>query len=301
MQKWGKKNGIQEYKCQECLYRFRNKRRKNSVPNWIQKAYHEYTSKKQTLEELSETYSRTRKTIRKYFDSFFPCTGEVIPPSHPICAILDATFFGRSYGILVARAEGKNLLWKEIDGEKIKYYEEMLDELVFAEFVFFAFVIDGRRGVRNLLEYKFPNTPIQLCQFHQKQTITRYLSRRPKLEAGRELRALALTLTKAKKAEFIEALQQWHEKWEKFLKEKTVNPDTKKWHYTHKKLRSAYFSLKKNLPWLFTFQDFPELHIPNTTNSCDGSFAHWKNKVKVHRGISKARRKKMIDYFLENS
>lgn len=204
----------------------------------------------------------------------------------------------------MARAEGKNLLWKEIDGEKIRYYEAILDDLVFAGFSFSAFVIDGkngRRGVRNLLEQKYPLVPIQLCQFHQIQTVTRHLSRRPKLIAGKELREIALTLTKTKKDKFSEAIQKWHKKWENFLKEKTVNTENKRGNYTHKRLRSAYASLKNNLPWLFTYQDFPELHIPNTTNSCDGSFAHWKNKVKLHRGLSKERRKKMIDYFLENS
>ncbi len=301
MQKWGKKNGIQEYKCQECFFRFRNKRKRKQCPHWIPKAYSEYSSGKQTLQELSKVYGRNRKTIQKYFDLHFPCTGEVTVHPHPVCVVLDATFFGRRYGILVARSGGRNLLWKEIHGEKIRYYEGLLDDLVFAGFSFSAFVIDGRRGVRNLLEQKFPSVPIQLCQFHQIQTITRHLSRKPKLEAGKELREIALTLTKTRRDKFSEEIQEWHKKWEDFLKEKTVNHETKRWNYTHKRLRSAYTSLKNNLPWLFSFQDFPGLHIPNTTNSYDGSFAHWKNKIKIHRGLSKERRKKMIDYFLENS
>ena len=60
---------------------------------------------------------------------------------NPVCVIFDATFFGRSYGILIARAEGKNLLWKEIDGEKIRYYEEILHELVSAEFTFLVLLL----------------------------------------------------------------------------------------------------------------------------------------------------------------
>ena len=55
------------------------------------------------------------------------------------------------------------------------------------------------------------------------------------------------------------------------------------------------------MPYLFTYLKYPELNIPNTTNSCDGSFAHCKNKVKIHRGLRKDRRKKMIDYLLSNS
>ena len=46
---------------------------------------------------------------------------------------------------------------------------------------------------------------------------------------------------------------------------------TKYWYYTHKKVRSAYRSLKTNLPNLFTYQRYLALNIPNTTNTIDGS------------------------------
>ena len=70
-------------------------------------------------------------------------------------------------------------------------------------------------------------------------------------------------------------------------------------HYTHKKLRSAYRSLKTNLPWLFTWYDKIDLKIPNTTNAIDGHFADLKNKLRNHNGLSLARKKKFIDEFLK--
>jgi hypothetical protein len=36
----------------------------------------------------------------------------------------------------------------------------------------------------------FPGIPIQMCQFHQKQIITRYLTGSPKLQAGIELQKI---------------------------------------------------------------------------------------------------------------
>lgn len=151
-----------------------------------------------------------------------------------------------------------------------------------------------------MLVKKFPGIPVQYCQFHQIQIITRYLSRKPKLEAGKELRRLSLTLTKTDRETFTRELKFWHKRWEDFLAEKTINHITNRWHFTHKRLRSAYRSLKTNLPYLFTYLDYPELKMPNTTNSCDGSFAHWKGKLGVHRGLSKERRSKMMNYLLEN-
>ena len=218
-----------------------------------------------------------------------------------IVVVMDATFFGRSYGILVCRTNGKNLYWKEIITEKILHYEEAIDSLLAIGHCFAGFVIDGRKGVITMLQRRYPTLAIQLCQFHQIQTIKKYIPRTAITEAARELRILALQLTKLKRTIFIAQLEAWHVRSKKFLSEKTIHAETGRWQYTHRRLRSAYRSIKTNLPYLFTYEDHPALDMPNTTNSCDGSFSHWKRKVQLHRGIAPERRKKMIDYFLENT
>jgi hypothetical protein len=48
---------------------------------------------------------------------------------------------------------------------------------------------------------------------------------------------------------------------------------------------------------LFTFQQFPLLSIPNTTNSLDGSFKKGKVALGVHAGLTEARQ---IKVFLSN-
>lgn len=294
----GKRNRKQRYKCVACHHRWGGKK---SPQNWVQKAYEKYTIERQTLHNLSETYGKSSKTIRRHFDRHYAVTGEISVTQKPVNLVLDATFFHRREGVLVARGNGSNLLWHEIETESIAVYDSLLDDLIAAGFQFRSCTIDGRRGVLRLLERKLPNLPIQLCQFHQVQIVTRYLSKRPKLFAGIELRNLTLTLSKTDRKTFTVKLQEWHRKWEIFLKEKTINPYSKRWFYTHRRIRSAYRSLNTHLPWLFTYQDFPELNIPNTTNSCDGSFAHWKNKLKIHRGLSQSRKRKMLHFFLENT
>lgn len=214
--------------------------------------------------------------------------------------ILDATFFGRGYGILMARNLSKVLSWHEIVSESIHEYEQRLKQLEAMGYCFSAFVVDGKPGVRQFLARRYPGIPIQLCQFHQIQIVKRYIPIRAKTEAARKLRRIALGLTKTYETAFEQALDDWHSEYGDFLKEKTSVEGTTRWHYTHRRLRSAYRSMRKNLPNLFTFQNHPNLQIPNTTNHCDGLFAHVKQKVLIHRGISKKRRKQMIDYFLEN-
>jgi len=111
-----------------------------------------------------------------------------------------------------------------------------------------AIVCDGRRG----LLQSFAEIPVQMCQFHQVAIIRRYLTKNPKLPASIELKELVDMLKMTDKESFVGGLEQWYNKWEKFLKKRTLNPQTGKSHYTHKRLRSAYRSLKTNTKWLFT-------------------------------------------------
>ena len=46
-----------------------------------------------------------------------------------------------------------------------------------------AIIGDGRKGLLQL----FDGIPIQMCQFHQQQILTRYLTRKPKVPAVIEL------------------------------------------------------------------------------------------------------------------
>ena len=133
-----------------------------------------------------------------------------------------------------------------------------------------------------------------MCHFHQKQIITKHLTTRPKLEASIELKKIAETLCNTTEEKFTIVLDLWHKKWQDFLKERTVDPETGKWLYTHKRIRSAHYSLRKNLPYLFIYQKYPDLNIPNTTNSLEGSFSHLKDLIKLHRGLKLKIKYKMI-------
>ena len=107
-----------------------------------------------------------------------------------------------------------------------------------------------------------------------------------------------MLLPKTDKQSFEGGLAAWDSKWESFLNERKTDADGRS-RYIHKKLRSAYRSLKTNLPWLFTWQSNMGLKIPNTTNAIDGHFADLKNKLRNHNGLSTARKKKFIDEFFK--
>lgn len=237
--------------------------------------------------------------VRKQLDTIVVPAPEIVP--QPTVVIADTTFWGRHYGVCVFRSSElkKNIWWHEVINELMAHYyyaKKILEERGWS---FTAAVVDGRRGLFNV----FKGIPVQMCQFHQIKIVIRYITTRPKTEAGRELLALVLTLTKTNEKAFTEALNAWHTKWESFINEMTVNTfvsgKTTSYH-THKGVYSAYHSLKRNLPHLFTYQKYPELNIPNTTNDLDGSFSALKKKLAAHHGLRKDRRYKVISKLLRD-
>ena len=155
------------------------------------------------------------------------------------------------------------LWWTESLFETLFVYREGLIALRKQGWTITSAVIDGKRGVAEVFERL--EIPVQYCQFHQVKTVTKYLTRKPQTDAARELRALALTLSRTTEQEFKTALAAWYATYESFLLEKSLAPHKKRgWEYPHKRLRAAYRSLKSNLSRLFTYQRYPELNIPNT-------------------------------------
>lgn len=209
------------------------------------------------------------------------------------------TFWGRGYGVIVFRSPllKQNLWWKESLFETPWVYQEGLRHLLRQGWIVTAAVIDGKRGVAGVFEVS--GIPVQYCQFHQVKTVTKYLTRKPQTDAGKALRALALALAHATEADFTAGLQAWHERWRIFLDERSPAPHTKRgWVYTHRRIRAAYRSLRMNLSRLFTYQRYPELNLPNTTNTLDGMFSQIKNRLAVHRGLRRDRRYKIISEIL---
>ncbi|QOY55149.1 hypothetical protein HUE87_02610 [Candidatus Sulfurimonas marisnigri] len=97
----------------------------------------------------------------------------------------------------------------------------------------------GKRGL-----YKaFKDYPVQMCHFHQKKVIQRYITMHPRLEAGKDLQKIMYNLTSTTQTIFTKKLNEWYEKHRDFLAEKTVKPETLKESFTHQKLVSAYKKL----------------------------------------------------------
>lgn len=255
----------------------------------------EYTLGKQTYIQLSKKHNLSIKTIQRKLDKIVVKNIDKTP--RKVVVLMDTTYWGRGFGVMLFKDAWtkENLMKYYLKTESNSKYIEGIEALKAKGFIIQAIVCDGRKG----LITSFDTIPVQMCQFHQSAIIRRYLTKNPKLQAGKELMQVVDLMKQTDKESFIGALQIWFDKWEVFLKERTINPITNKSFYTHKRLRSAHRSLKSNLNWLFTWYDHFELKIPNTTNAIDGHFADLKNKLRNHNGLSKERKMKFIDGFLK--
>lgn len=295
MVKNGIQKGRQRFKCFGCGHTFQNKQRHTARNTHMM---HRYVLKRQTLKDIGEEYGKGSRWAQRHIGVALATLQKDISLKERSCTfVADCTFFTRSDGIIVFKdVSTKECVYvKEIISESPRHYAEARTYLAQRGINVKGIVLDGRMGVRDV----FKDIPVQMCHFHQVAIITRYLTRRPKLEAGQELRIITRTLTKTNEIDFRIALTAWHERWKNFLAEKTFHEGGRGWSYTHRRIRSAHRSLMTNLPFLFIHKAHPELSLPNTTNSLDGLFSHLKHLLLVHRGMSKQKRWRLIQLILK--
>ncbi|TSC78649.1 MAG: hypothetical protein G01um101429_717 [Parcubacteria group bacterium Gr01-1014_29] len=187
--------------------------------------WYKYVWQRQTLAQLAETYRRGKRWIQKQLDAAPISDHSLIP--QPIIAVSDVTFFGRGYGVLVIHCPQlkRNIYWKEVTAETPAEYLQARRNVEQQGFIIQVAVVDGKRGVTKV----FSDIPVQMCQFHQITIMRRYLTSRPKLEAGKELRAITLALTTLTEQSCTALLDEWHKRWELFLKERTYILGTRHW------------------------------------------------------------------------
>jgi hypothetical protein len=257
--------------------------------------WNEYVEGKQTYLQLSQKYGCSVKTIQRRIDKVKVENESKVP--REIVLLLDTTYWGRNFGVMLFKDSltKENLLKYYVKHETNALYKQGVLELQERGFKILGIVCDGRKGLIQL----FDKIPVQMCQFHQAAIVRRYLTKKPKLQASSELMDIVDLMSRTDKESFAGLLSSWFEKWQNFLDERSVNPETGKSFYTHKKLRSAARSLKNNLPLLFVWTENIELQMPNTTNAIDGHFANLKNKLRNHNGLSLKRKIKFIDEFLK--
>ena len=290
----GLRGRTQRYKCKDCGRRFDGgiRRSKSQVIT-------DYVEGKQTLNQLALKYGVNEKTIRRDLESM-RYVQKVSKYKH-VTIQMDTTYWGRRFGLMVIRDALRGVvLWRKyVTHETIADYMDGITWLKSKGFKIYGVVIDGMQGLANAL---YP-IPVQMCQFHQMLIVRRYITQDPDIEASRVLLELVNGITKMDKESFVGAFKEWYDKYQDVLNErvhdKRITRRTPP--FMRPRLRSAYFSVKRNMRLLWTFYDYPETGLPNTNNALEGLFSDLKTKVRVHSGISKENRRKLLDEYIRRN
>lgn len=256
---------------------------------------------KQTIRELVQRYGLNRKTIKAAL-AHPPFVARSHKP-RPVHLVVDCTFLGKrgtatAWGVILFRdaIAKENLYWSKVYDERLEHYLCGRQELERLGYTIKSVTSDGFRGLPRV----FQGIPFQHCHFHAIQSVVRYLTKKPQTVAGQVLLALVKTLPHTNKDDFTNRLMRYWYTYYQFIHEKTIDPyNTRKWTYTHRRLRSALHSLRLTLPYLFTYEQ--DQAIPTTTNTCDGHFSHIKDLLRVHRGLRQQLKYQIIHTILLSS
>lgn len=289
-------SGRQRYKCKRCGKSWTSK---SHPQNLARRLWHDLVFHNMNIKELSKKYGLCERTIRNKLDLYTP------PPILPneddrvtTVIAMDVTFFKRTGGVLTVLNvhTGKALYCAETGGyETVWDYEKAILKLAEYSIHPKAAVVDGKKGVIEMLEGY--GIYVQMCQFHQKRIVRTCLTNNPLYEENKSLKDLTDSLTHTGRTLFEEMVYIWRAVNYNWLHERTYYDDGK-WEYTHKLTRRAINSLYHHLPYLFTFEDHPELNIPNTNNKIEGIHSEMKRRLANHRGLKKTQKIKFIRIFL---
>ena len=286
----GKRNGAQLYICGYCRRQFRNIKVISNDKLWKM-----YSAKKQTISEIAESIGISESTIKRRLRTVVK---EWKQPqlSGGGYAHIDTTYWGRNWGVLAAidSASGRPLYLAFVSHERVSDYLEAIGSIEKRGYTINGIILDGLRSLFSELDGRYN---LQMCQFHMKRIIRRYLTLHPKLLAARELNTLIGNIVNYKRDDFERQYADWKSKWKETLNRRSTSSVTGRQRYTHKKLRTAMHSIDFFLPYLFAYQHYKCIGMPNTNNKIEGTFTDLKKNLNNHSGMTKEGIKRFISSF----
>jgi len=286
----------QRYLCKGCWFVWELWKWKRRQKPGNDKLLNEFVGNEVKYRQMRQAYSVSMQTIwgwmnttifeEYYYDKTAP---------QKIILLMDTTYFWREYGYMIFRAwfpdlrKWKNLLRYKVLYETNKKYREWYEFLVEKWREICGIVCDWRQW----LLWWFWDIPTQMCVYHMKQIITRYLTKKPKLEQNKSLKNIADCIWDQSENDVRFALEVWNKENKIWLSEKNVA-----WNYIHGKTRKAYRSIKKKLSWCYTFVRHRMLWIPKTNNSLESINSHLKTKLWIHRWLKEKNKDTFTRYYL---
>jgi len=300
--KWGKRNGKQRFLCKDCGAL--NTRTNQGVSRsnrfiWFRK----WITGKQTFSQLETESGYSERSLKRYFYSYldnYPTWK--ITPSEKLNLLIDGTYFANKVCLVLYRDNNikATQLYRLTDGEWFEEICEDLQNLIYLGLTIESVTCDGLSNILKAIKKTCPETIIQRCVVHIQRECLIWLTKRPKSQAGIELRRIIKRLHLIGNRDdwgyWVVDLIKWHEQYKDFVNEKSYYELTGRYWYTHKSVRKAFVHIKRALPDMFHYLDNAD--IPKSTNALESFFGHLKQNISIHRGLSKEHYKNYIKWYL---
>lgn len=297
MRRHGKtRAGTERYFCPRC-------RTAKTIRRVDTRTRHEYdrlvawVTSPDTKTTIAKRYGLTRQALSYEFRQFFRKNPDGAAPLgyEAERLIVDAKFIhGGELCALIALDEHDRIFWQFATEESYGTWYASLIRFKPPKVI----VADGEKGVARFVKRFWPDTAFQRCHFHMVKLVISYLSRNPREEAGRDVLDLMYRLKTVKtheaKEKWILLFKIWEKQYAWYFKAKHESGA-----YQYRKLRSVRNIVRRALPDLFTYLDFPG--CPNTTNDVEG----WVNAavaeaLRRHRGLHISQKKILVSIILSH-
>jgi hypothetical protein len=300
--RWGKQNSKQRFKCKNCGILFTRNDSVQKLENrfiWFKK----WIIERQIFSTLSRDIKLSIRTLQTTFSYFLDKEPQLkVRANSKVNLRLDATYFNKFCLVCYQdNSDGYIQLIRFTDYENTEEILEDINNLIRLGVSLESITSDGHKSIlKAIKEANIEDLKAQRCLVHIQRMCLIWLTQYPQHESGRELRTLVLMLLKIKtrndelywKREFI----AWYQRHKLYINQKTYNPQTAKFWYTHKMLRRSYTTIKQALPNMFHYIQNP--NIPHTTNGIEGYFGHLKNHLDLHRGLTIKNRINFIKWYI---
>ncbi len=300
--RWGTQQGKQRYKCKDCGQLFCSSHNGVSEANKIV-WFKNWIVGKDTFDKISLESGYSKSTLQRYFKSMLNKAPVLTYDSSDyVYLVIDGTYFSNDVCLVVYRNYHLKAtqLYRITNGEHFEEIAEDLRNLLLLGVNIKGITCDGDKSALKAIRKVCPKVPLQRCLVHISRMCKIWLTVSPKHLSGIELRNIVYKIhsidSEHKKQLWLRELMFWEERHRLYLNEKSYNPDTKRYWYTHKMVRRAFIVIKRALPNMFFY--IKDQNIPNSTNSLESFFGHLKINLNVHRGLSQNNRKNFIRWYL---
>ena len=302
VQRWGKQNGKQRYRCPNCYHNFilRNDGvKKANLFVW----FYKWVMERQVYRHLVRDSGMSQSSLQRLFKFYLKSPPEnTVESKGHVHLLIDGTYFENGLCLVLYYDYDIQYvqLFRQTNQEKFREIKEDLLNLKKLGTQVYSVTCDGHKSIVKAVAKAFPNAIVQRCVVHVKRQVKSYLGANPQLAQARELLYYSKQVTQIGTQEqatrWLIGMHEWYARNKAFINQKSINGATGRSWYTHKHLHRAASHLINAIPYLFSY--LSDGQIPKSTNQIEGYFSHLKEKLTLHRGLKIEAKKNFIKWYL---